>query len=138
MKWLRTVLGGRGRKPARACVAAVQKEAGNVCMLRVGGVLNKTAMDRIQAIAAQVIARGAKDLRVLLILNDFQGWKLGDDRGGIDFSARDEAGNVKIAVVGDARWETQSLAFLAAGHRPGEVCYFTPERGPQARAWLVS
>ena len=137
MKWLQTLLSGRGGKPAWASVAAVQREAGDVCMLRVGGVLSKQALDRIQALAAQVVARGAKDLKVLLILNDVQGWKRGDDRRERDSSARNLARNAKIAVVGDARWQSPTLTFLAAGHRAGEVCYFTPEQEPQARAWLA-
>jgi hypothetical protein len=136
MIWLHRLF-GRGRQSARAILATVQKEAGNVCVLRVGGMLNLAAMERIQAVAAQVIARGAKDLRVLLILNDFKGWKHSDSRGESAGSMRDEGCNAKIAVVGDARWQTPTLAFLTAGHRLGKVCYFTPEQEPQARAWLT-
>jgi hypothetical protein len=138
MKWLKSLFGGKSREAGPALVATVQKEAGNVYVLRIGGVLNKATLDRIQSIAAQDIARGAKDLKLLLILGDFRGWRRGDDWGDIDFFARHEASIARIAAVGDARWEDETLAFLAAGHRSGEVRFFETGREPQARAWLAS
>jgi len=137
MKWLRRLF-GRGHQSARAILETVQKGAGNVCVLRVGGVLNKVATDRILTIAAHDIARDAQDLKVLLILHDFQGWLRGDDAGGIDFSARHAPSIARIAVVGDVRWEAESLAFLAANHRSGEVCFFPTKQEHQARAWLAA
>lgn len=137
MSWLRSLF-GRGRRSARAILETVQKGAGNVCVLRVGGVLNKVATDRILAIAAHDIARDAQDLKVLLILNDFQGWLRGDDPGGSASSARRAPSIARIAVVGDARWEAESLAFLAAADRSREVCFFPTQEEHQARAWLAA
>jgi hypothetical protein len=137
MSWLRSFF-GRGRKSARAILENVRKEAGNICVLRVGGVLNKVATDRILAIAAHDIARDVQELKVLLILNDFQGWRRGDESGGTASSARHAARIARIAVVGDSRWEAESLAFLAADHRSREVCFFPTKEESQARAWLAA
>jgi hypothetical protein len=137
MSWLRRLFGS-GRQFARASLETVQKAAGNICVLRVGGVLSKVATDRILAIAAHELARDAQDVKVLLILNDFEGWLRGDDSGGIASSARHAAKIARIAVVGDARWEAESLAVLAADHRSREICFFPSQNEPQARAWLAA
>jgi len=137
MKWLRSLF-GCGRATGPATVATIRKEAGNVYVLHIGGVLNKATTDRIQAIAAQEIERGTKDLRLLVNLSGFEGWRKGDEWGDIDFFARYGDDIAKIAAVGEERWREQALIFLLAGRRRGEVRYFTPEEGRQARAWLVS
>jgi hypothetical protein len=136
MEWLKKLMGGGG-KPVPETVATVQKLPGNIYVLRLGGVLNKATVDRIQAIAAHDLAQGSKDLKMLVLLDDFRGWRQGDAWGDIDFFAQHEASISRIAVVGDPRWESETLAFLGAGHRTGTVRFFTPGRDEQARAWLI-
>lgn len=137
MQWLKRLFGGKTRDAGPPTSAVIQREPGYVFVLRLGGVLNKATTDRIQAYAAQEIARGVKQLKLLLILGDFRGWRRGDDWGDIDFFARYEANITRIAAVGDERWKDETLAFLAAGHRSGEVRYFPKEQETQARAWLT-
>ena len=55
----------------------------------------------------------------------------------MDFSARYKQNIAGIAAVGDPKWETDMLIFLAAGHRKGAVRYLTPEDESKARAWLA-
>lgn len=138
MNWLMKLLGCGGAKPAPETVATVQKLPGNIYVLRLGGTLNKATLDRIQAIAAQDIERGAKELKLLVILNDFKGWRRGDDWGNIDFFAQYEAFITRIAVVGEAGREAETMAFLGANHRTGEVRFFTTGHEAEARAWLVT
>jgi len=137
VKWLQNLLGGRGRKAAPAPVATMRKEAGNIYVLQVGGVINKATVDRIQAIAAQAVERDAKDLKLLLILSGFEGWRKGDDWGDLDFFARYGDDISRIAVVGEARWEDPMRIFLLAGRRRADVRFFTPDQAVQARAWLA-
>lgn len=137
MKWLRNLLNGSRKATAPANVVTVQKKVGNVYEIRVGGTLNKAAIERLQTIAVQEIERGAKDLKLLLILSGFEGWKTGDDWGDVGFFARYGNDMAKIAAVGEARWQEQTLDFLLVGRRRGEVRYFTPEQESQARAWLA-
>jgi hypothetical protein len=136
MNWLRSLFGG-DRKPGPTALATVQREAGNVYVLRIGGVINKATVDRIQEIATADLLRGAKDLKVLIVLTDFRGWRRGDDWGDIDFFAAHEKDIARIAVVGEAKWETETRMFLAAGQRSGEVRFFAPAQEAQARAWLT-
>ncbi|MCE9613674.1 MAG: STAS/SEC14 domain-containing protein [Lentisphaerae bacterium] len=134
MSWLKKLFGQAEQAPVLS--ATLRKEPGNLHVLRVSGVLNKATMDNIQAVAARDIEAGAGDLRLLLMLDKFLGWKRGDNWGDIEFFARYGDQIAKIAVVGDARWEAETLAFLAAGRRKGEVKCFTPDQEAAARAWV--
>jgi hypothetical protein len=140
MSFLKSLFGlGKPAKTAtQAPVASLKKEAANLYVLRIGGVINKATVDRIQQICVADFERGAKDLRVLMVLSDFKGWTRGDNWGDLSFFAQYEQNIARIAVVGDARWETQMLMFLGAGRRTGEVNYFAPAEEAKARAWLVA
>jgi hypothetical protein len=136
MKWLRSLFGGV-RKSAPPFIATVQKESGNVYAIRIGGVLTKQTTDRIQTILLVEIERGGKDLKLLVNLSGFEGWRKGDEWGDTDFFGRYADDIARIAAVVEERWREQALILLA-GRRRGEVHYFTPEEGRQARAWLAA
>ncbi|HAL92515.1 MAG TPA: STAS/SEC14 domain-containing protein [Verrucomicrobia bacterium] len=135
MNWLKKLLGKTPDKPS--VTAAFRKEPNGVYALRIGGVLNKATLDNVQAVARHNIEAGAKDLKVLLFLEDFRGWKRGDDWGDLDFFARHESSIAKIAVVGEPRWEAETLLFLGAGRRHGEARFFPKHFEGKARAWLA-
>jgi hypothetical protein len=116
------------------------KDTLSLAAVSVAGVVSllvKETLDRIQSIAAQDITRRATELNILVVLKDFKGWKRGPDWGDMTFFERYQQNIVKIAVVGDAKWKTETEMFLAAGHRSGAVRFSTPEQEPQARAWLA-
>jgi len=125
-------------KPQQTRSATLHRSPDGLYVLRISGVLNKATVDNIQAVGARDFERGVTDLKLLMVLTDFLGWRRGDDWGDIDFFAEHEQDVAKIAVVGDARWETETLMFLAAGHRKGEVRYFTRNEEEKARAWLAN
>lgn len=130
-----------GKKPPTAPVemsVKLEKEANNLFVLRISGVFANASLDRVQALAAQKFDAGITGVKVLLILTHFQGWKHGDDWGDLNFFMQYEKNIAKIAVVGEARWETEMRLFLASGHRTGDVRYFLPGQEVSARAWLNS
>ena len=135
MEWLQKLLGKTPSKPS--VTATFRREADGVYSLWIGGVLNKATLDNIQAMARRDIEAGARNLKVLLFLDDFRGWKRGDDWGDLDFFSRYEEHISKIAVVGEERWKEETLLFLGAGRRHGEVRYFQKHFEGQAKAWLV-
>jgi hypothetical protein len=138
MTWLKKLF-GQQEKPASATPASatLQRDPdGDVYVLRITGVLNKATVDRIQAVGANDFAKGKTNIKLMLVLKEFRGWKRGDDWGNIDFFAEHEHNIAKIAVVGEPQWESQTLLFLAAGHRTGEVRYFGPFDEAKAKAWL--
>jgi hypothetical protein len=94
-----------------------------------------TAIALVPAVTHEL---GASDVKVLILLTDFLGWKRGNDWGDLDFFAKYDQKIARIAVVGDRRWETEMMMFLAAGYRKGEVRFFDPQEGTKARVWLAS
>lgn len=135
MDWLKKLLGRD--KPAATVTATLRKEPGNLYVLRIGGLVNKATVDNIQAVARRDLEAGAKGLKVLLILQDFRGWKRGDDWGDLEFFAKYEQQIAKLAVVGESRWKDETLLFLGAGRRTGEVRYFSDSQEAAGRAWLA-
>jgi len=135
MDWLKKLLGRD--KPAATVTATLRKELGNLYVLRIGGLVNKATVDNIQAVARRDIEAGAKGLKVMLILQDFRGWKRGDDWGDLEFFAKYEQQIAKLAVVGESRWKDETLLFLGAGRRTGEVRYFSDGQEAAGRAWLA-
>jgi hypothetical protein len=136
MNWVKKLFGCHDEKPGPISTATLKKEAGNFFVLRIGGKLSKATMDRVQAFAERYISKGQTDLKLLVILTDFCGWKGGDNWGDIDFFIQYESNISKIAIVGDAAWETETLVFLGAGRRTGQVRFFKTEQETLARTWL--
>lgn len=138
MSWLTRILGwrrGGAESSARNTTTLVSGPKG-IAELRIRGMVDKAIVNRVQEVAASDVARGRKDIKLLIILDDFRGWKRGDDWGDLTFFI--EHGNVisQIAVVGDPKWEGDMMMFLGASRRTGAVRFFGPEGETQARRWL--
>ncbi len=117
--------------------ATMIEEDGNLRVMRVSGLLKKSELDALQE---TVIRQGSTDtdIKLLVIVEGFQGWERGADWGDITFFSTygDRIG--KIAIVADARWETDLLMFVGAGLRRAPVQFFPQGRLTEARAWLTS
>lgn len=85
MQWLKNLFGAGKSKPDQENTVMVRRDAGNLYVFRISGILNKTSADRIQVIAKQEIVRGTKNLKMLIILDEFKGWRKGDDWGDLNF-----------------------------------------------------
>ena len=138
MNWFQKLKEAIGSKPKMTTTATLLKEPGGIYALRILGVLSKSTNDQIQAVAKRDIDAGATDLKVLIVLENFRGWKKGDDWSDIGFFAQYEANFSRLAVVGEPRWEAETLLFLGAKRRTGEVRYFETTQEAAARAWLTS
>ena len=136
MKWLKQLFGGS--KGAPAPVATLGREPGHLHVVRIGGIVSKGTIDKIQAEARRDIEKGVEEIKVLVVLQDFRGWERGDAWADIDFFATYGDRITRIAVLGEAKWEEETLLFLAAGRRKGEVRYFPPDAEAAARAWLMN
>ena len=117
--------------------ATIQKEAGGIWQFRVSGVLKKAELDSAQAAAREEIAKAGK-IKVLLILDAFQGWEKGADWGDMSFTAAHGDDIEQIAVVADPKWETEAMMFVGAGFRRTQVKFFPQGEVSQARAWLAA
>jgi len=76
--------------------------------------------------------------RLLVILENFEGWERGADWGNdLDFLFLHSGKISKIAIVAEPRWETLALAFAGAGVRRAPVKFFPPNELEKARSWLA-
>jgi len=78
-----------------------------------------------------------ESIRLLAIVgDDFAGWVGGEVWNDMGFF--DEHGDrvEKIAIIGDAKWESKMLMFACAGMRRAPVRYFGPGQLSEAYDWL--
>ena len=116
--------------------ATIQIEPNNICLLRISGVLQQSEFVATQDAVAREMDAGAKP-RILAILENFEGWEPGAAWGNLDFMYWYANDIVKIAIVGEPRWEKEALAFAGAGSRSAPVKFFPTSQLAEARAWLV-
>ena len=114
--------------------AKIQPE-GNWRVLRITGVLKKAELDAALEAEAKTWKPATK-VKVLALLEDFKGWERGADWGDITFMVGHDDQIEKMAIVGDAKWESEALMFAGKGFRKAEVKFFPTNKAALARAWL--
>jgi len=113
----------------------IQQEEGNLRVVRITGLLRKSEMDA--ALAAEARKWGpATRLKVLVMVEAFEGFERGADWGDISFLVKHDQQIEKIAIGADPKWEVETLTFAGAGFRQGQVKFFPLNQLAQARAWL--
>ena len=115
------------------------REGGHVFRVEVRGTLKKAELDRCQdQLAAELKQPG--DVRLLLVLDGFDGWDPRDNWSDLRFYATLGDRIERIAIVGDERWRSEALMFAGADLRRAPVEYFAGPAGDlgAARAWLTS
>jgi hypothetical protein len=117
--------------------AQIQYQPDDICVLRISGILKRSEFGAEQNALARKINMGSKP-RLLVILENFEGWERSADWGNdLDFLFLHSGKISKIAIVAEPRWETLALAFAGAGARRAPVKFFPPNELEQARNWCV-
>ena len=114
----------------------IQYQPNDVCVLRISGTLKQSEFGAEQSAIARKIDMGSKP-RLLVILENFEGWERGADWNDLDFLISHGGKISKIAIVAEPRWETLALAFAGAGVRRAPVKFFPTSELEQARSWLA-
>jgi hypothetical protein len=114
----------------------VKYEPNGICVLRISGTLKRSEFGAEQDALARKIDMGSKP-RLLVILENFEGWERGADWNDLDFLFSHSHKITKIAIVAESRWEALALAFAGAGVRRAPVKFFPPNELEQARSWLA-
>ena len=112
-----------------------QQENDQLAVMRVSGLLKKSEMDAAQAAAAKQWDPQSR-VKVLVIVENFEGWEGGVDWGDMSFYAEHGDKMEKIAIIGDPKREADLLMFMGAGIRPSPIKFFPLGQATQARAWL--
>ncbi|MFL6590500.1 MAG: STAS/SEC14 domain-containing protein [Chthoniobacterales bacterium] len=110
-------------------------DANDVCELRVSGLLKRSEFAKQQELMAQKIDAGAKP-RLLVILDNFEGWERRVDWNDLDFLLAHSGEIARIAIVAEPRWEAHALAFAGGGVRRAPVQLFLPNQLEEARTWV--
>jgi hypothetical protein len=113
----------------------MQYQPDDICVLRISGILKRSEFGAEQNALARKIDMGSKP-RLLVILENFEGWEGGADWNDLDFLFSHSHKITKIAIVAEPRWETLVLAFAGAEIRRTPVKFFPPKDLDQARNWL--
>src|SRR5438132_7335495 len=101
-------------------------EPDGICALRISGILKRSEFAAEQSALARNIDIGSKP-RLLVILENFEGWERGADWNDLDFMISHGGEIAKIAI----------LAFAGAGIRRAPVKFFPLSELQQARSWLA-
>jgi hypothetical protein len=115
----------------------VHHERDNVYRLEIRGVLQALDFTACQATLVAEMDR-VGPVRLLFLLEDFQGWAPEDNWHDLDFYVRHGDRIERIAIVGDERWRDESLMFAADGLRRAPVEFFADGQAANARAWLLA
>jgi hypothetical protein len=114
----------------------IEYQPNDVCVLRIRGIFKRSEFGAEQDAVARKIDIGLKP-RLLVILEDFEGWERGADWNDLDFMISHGGKISKIAIVAEPRWEAHALAFAGAGVRRAPVKFFPTSELEQARSWLA-
>jgi hypothetical protein len=115
--------------------ATIQQEGSSLRVLRITGLLKKSEMDSALAAEARKWTPATK-VKVLVVVENFQGWERGADWGDVSFLLEHDDVIEKIAIVGDPKWEAEFLTFAGAGFRRAPVKFFPSTQVAPARVWL--
>ncbi len=116
--------------------AQIQQQSNDTYVLRISGSLKRSEFGAEQTALARQIDTGSKP-RLLVILENFEGWERGADWDDLDFMISHGGKISRIALVAEPRWDTLALAFAGAGVRRAPVKFFPPNELDQARSWLA-
>jgi SpoIIAA-like len=111
----------------------------NIFRVELRGMLRKVDLDRCQAqLAAEMRQLGP--VRLLFVLDRFDGWEPSDNWSDLSFYARHGDLIERIAIVGEERWRSEALMFAGADLRRAPVEFFAgpPASTDDARVWLTS
>ena len=115
---------------------SVQQEQKNVYRLDVRGTLQKHDFQQCQKRLIEEMRR-VGNIRLLFVLDGFQGWDEKDDWRDMSFYAKYGSSIDRIAIVGDEQWRSETLMFAGADLRRAEVQFFPTASLDEAREWVA-
>ena len=75
-------------------------------------------------------------VRILVELEDFQGWSKETGWENTSFLEENEEGISKLAFVGDEKWKVEIFMFTGKPMRQMAIEFFPQDQFDQAQAWL--
>ncbi|MBC7802496.1 MAG: STAS/SEC14 domain-containing protein [Candidatus Parcubacteria bacterium] len=105
---------------------------------RISGMMTLADQQALEAFAKKLIEAG-QVVRVLVTLEAFEGWEK-NEAWGDDLEFQLEYGDkiIRIAIVGDERWQQQALLFVGKGFRDTTIEFFPTAALKDAQTWIGS
>lgn len=100
------------------------------------GLLTQADRDAFEAAAREMIAQVGQ-INALFLLKDFAGLSDRVDWGRIEFYADHADDIVKMAIVGDPKWESQASLFTGRGARKTQIRFFPLHEFGAAQQWVT-
>ncbi len=113
----------------------ITKIDGDLITVHIREIMRLVDQKALQDMALDFIERGFYP-KVLVIVEDFEGWEKSEEWGEDDFLL--EHGNeiVKISIVAEERWKERLLMYVGKGLRATEIEFFAPSSLKEAELWL--
>ena len=83
------------------------------------------------------IIEKSKDVRMLVVLDDFKGWTMGAMWEDTKFRLAHFSDIEKIAIAGESKWE-QLMAVFLKPFTGANIKYFLREQLDEAKLWVLS
>lgn len=116
--------------------AEIVSSSGGILTARISGRLTQPELAALQA-SAQENLRAQGHVSLLVLLDNFEGWRDSDDWSDVSFMENDPSIR-KMAIVGLKKWEEWVLMFAASPVRKFPIAYFQADALEQAKAWLAA
>jgi len=113
-----------------------EHEPSDLLVARINGKLAEAEIGEFQADVEPII-HASGNIKLLVILEDFEGWEVGKDWEDTGFDDANDQFLIRFAIVGDEKWRDKALMFSLAGLRPVDIRYFSSGEEVAARAWLA-
>jgi len=108
----------------------------NIIEVELSGKITKEDYERFAPELERLIRQYGK-IRVMVIMRDFHGWRMGALWQDIKFDLQHFKQFEKIAFVGEKKWQ-EWMSNICLPFTTGEIRYFRRDRLNEARAWLQS
>jgi len=115
--------------------AEIVNTNGGVVTARVSGTLTQKELTALQMSVGDIIQKQGVT-RLLVLVENFNGWEAGATWGDFTFQLRHDASVERMAIVGDKTWKDLALLFTSQGLRPFPIEYFDTAQLVAARAWI--
>ncbi|MFI3198611.1 MAG: STAS/SEC14 domain-containing protein [Methylococcaceae bacterium] len=112
------------------------KEFNPINSVKLVGKLTVLDFQELQALAKLSLEYFGQ-FRVLVDLEDFQGWSNETEWEDSPFLEENGPGISKLAFVGDEKWKVEIFMFTGAPMRQTTIQFFPQDQFEQAQVWLA-
>ena len=123
------------RRKGRLCHINLSKNLIANNWVKLIGKLTVRDFQELQALARLSLEQFGQ-FRVLVELEDFQGWSKETGWENSFFLEENEEGISKLAFVGDEKWKVEIFMFTGKPMRQTAIEFFPQDQFDQAQAWL--